>query len=143
MIPAIAKADTMTEDRRRKSSCASMTVALTSCRSRLISPSRASTLFRPPTYEDDGAGASPRRRARPELSGSCAPRRSPFAVVGAAHTVRTPDGRTVRARAYPWGVIEVDNSAHCDFGLLLVMLVHTHMEALRARTAPQPDVLYG
>ena len=39
----------------------------------------------------------------------------PFAVVGANAEVTTPDGRKVRGRRYPWGVIEVDNEEHCDF----------------------------
>ena len=37
------------------------------------------------------------------------------------------------------GIVEVDNSTHCDSGLLRTMLVHTHMESLRVRTT---DVHY-
>lgn len=58
----------------------------------------------------------------------------PFAVVGSNHEVTTPEGRAVRGRAYPWGVIEVDNEAHCDFVTLRQMLVRTYMEELRERT---------
>ena len=39
----------------------------------------------------------------------------PFAVVGANNEVTNADGRKVRGRRYPWGVIEVDNEEHCDF----------------------------
>jgi septin 7 len=60
-------------------------------------------------------------------------------VVGSDSVVRTPDGRQVRGREYPWGVIEVDNEEHCDFVKLRQMLVRTHMEELREHTN---DVLY-
>ena len=46
----------------------------------------------------------------------------------------TPDGRQVRGRAYPWGVIEVDNEEHCDFVKLRQMLIRTHMEELKENT---------
>src|SRR5947208_383905 len=39
----------------------------------------------------------------------------PFAVVGANYEVTNPEGRKVRGRRYPWGIIEVDNEEHCDF----------------------------
>ena len=51
----------------------------------------------------------------------------------------TPDGRKVRGRAYPWGVVEVDNEEHCDFVKLRQMLIRTYMEELREYTN---DVLY-
>lgn len=63
----------------------------------------------------------------------------PFAVVGSDNLVNTPDGRQVRGRSYPWGVIEVDNEDHCDFVKLRQMLVRTHMEELREHTN---DYLY-
>jgi septin 7 len=53
--------------------------------------------------------------------------------------VKTPDGRNVRGRAYPWGVIEVDDEDHCDFVKLRQMLIRTFMEELRERT---DQVLY-
>ena len=63
----------------------------------------------------------------------------PLAVVGANTEVTTPDGRKVRGRAYPWGVIEVDNEEHCDFVKLRQMLIRTHMEELKEHTN---NVLY-
>jgi septin 7 len=65
--------------------------------------------------------------------------RVPFAVVGSDQLVRTLDGREVRGRAYPWGVVEVDNEEHCDFVKLRQMLVRTYMEELREHTQ---NVLY-
>ncbi len=38
----------------------------------------------------------------------------PFAVVGSNDEVTNADGRQVRGRRYPWGIIEVDNEEHCD-----------------------------
>src|SRR6201994_3484436 len=58
----------------------------------------------------------------------------PFAVVGANQEVTTQDGRKVRGRRYPWGVIEVDNEEHCDFVKLRQMLIRTHMEELKENT---------
>lgn len=60
-------------------------------------------------------------------------------MVGSDRLVTTPDGRKVRGRAYPWGVVEVDNEDHCDFVKLRQMLVRTYMEELREYTN---DVLY-
>jgi septin 7 len=58
----------------------------------------------------------------------------PFAVVGANSEVTSADNRKVRGRAYPWGVIEVDNEEHCDFTKLRQMLIRTHMEELKEYT---------
>ena len=58
----------------------------------------------------------------------------PFAVVGANSEVTSPEGRKVRGRKYPWGVIEVDNEEHCDFVKLRQMLIRTHMEELKEHT---------
>lgn len=41
----------------------------------------------------------------------------PFAVVGSEEEVEI-DGEAVRARIYPWGVVEVDNPKHSDFSRL-------------------------
>ena len=59
----------------------------------------------------------------------------PFAVVGANTEVTSPEGRRVRGRHYPWGVIEVDNEDHCDFVKLRQMLIRTHMEELKEHTS--------
>jgi len=58
----------------------------------------------------------------------------PFAVVGANSEITSGDGRKVRGRKYPWGVIEVDNEEHCDFVKLRQMLIRTHMEELKEHT---------
>ncbi|KAK7428242.1 Cell division control protein 11 [Neonectria magnoliae] len=38
----------------------------------------------------------------------------PFAIVGSKEVVEI-SGRKVRARQYPWGIVEVDNHLHSDF----------------------------
>ncbi|KAG7221053.1 hypothetical protein INR49_017708 [Caranx melampygus] len=54
----------------------------------------------------------------------------PFAVIG-SNTVVEAKGKRVRGRLYPWGIVEVENSVHCDFVKLRNMLVRTHMQDLK------------
>jgi len=56
--------------------------------------------------------------------------RVPFAVVG-SNTVVESNGRKVRGRVYPWGVVEVENLEHNDFIALRNMLIRTHMQDLK------------
>jgi septin 6/8/11 len=46
----------------------------------------------------------------------------PFAVVGSRETVKVGN-KHVRARQYPWGVVQVENENHCDFKHLREMLI--------------------
>ncbi|XP_070623181.1 septin-1 [Erythrolamprus reginae] len=55
----------------------------------------------------------------------------PFAVVGSSHVVRELKGKGFRGREYPWGTVEVENAAHCDFLKLRNMLIQTHMQDLK------------
>jgi cell division control protein 11 len=41
----------------------------------------------------------------------------PFAIVGSNEELEI-DGELVRVRRLPWGVVEVDNPKHSDFGAL-------------------------
>lgn len=59
----------------------------------------------------------------------------PFAVIGSTKEVETPDGRLVRGRRYPWGVIEVDNEQHNDFIKLRQLLIRNFLEELKESTA--------
>ncbi|XP_047694170.1 septin-12 isoform X2 [Prionailurus viverrinus] len=56
--------------------------------------------------------------------------RIPFAVVGAdrQHLV---NGRCVLGRKTKWGVIEVENMAHCEFPLLRDLLIRSHLQDLK------------
>jgi len=39
----------------------------------------------------------------------------PFAVVGSNVTIEREEGKSVRGREYPWGVVDIENKDHCDF----------------------------
>ncbi|XP_044088572.1 septin-12 isoform X1 [Neovison vison] len=56
--------------------------------------------------------------------------RIPFAVVGAdrEHLV---NGRCVLGRKTKWGIIEVENLAHCEFPLLRDLLIRSHLQDLK------------
>ncbi|KZT51440.1 cell division control/GTP binding protein [Calocera cornea HHB12733] len=116
LIPIIAKADTMTDEE------------VTQFKARVLADIRYHNIqiFQAPTYEKEDEETL----AENEEIAS----RIPFAVVGSTTIIKTPDGRTVRGRAYPWGVIEVDNEEHCDFVKLRQMLIRTNMEELREHT---------
>ncbi|XP_051732977.1 septin-5 [Ctenopharyngodon idella] len=57
----------------------------------------------------------------------------PFAVIG-SNTLVERDSRRVRARVYPWGIVEVENPSHSDFVHLRNMLIRTHMQDLKHTT---------
>ena len=62
----------------------------------------------------------------------------PFAIVGSEDIVEI-GGRQVRARQYPWGVVEVDNPRHSDFLAIRSALLHSHLADLKEITH---DFLY-
>ncbi|KAK6821367.1 septin [Apiospora arundinis] len=62
----------------------------------------------------------------------------PFAIVGSEDIVEI-GGRKVRARQYPWGVVEVDNPRHSDFLAIRSALLHSHLADLKEITH---DFLY-
>ncbi|KAG0632824.1 Septin-domain-containing protein [Tuber brumale] len=62
----------------------------------------------------------------------------PFAIVGSEEVVEV-NGRKVRARQYPWGVVEVDNPRHSDFLAIRSALLHSHLADLKEITH---DFLY-
>nr|XP_054599992.1 septin 5b isoform X1 [Nothobranchius furzeri] len=57
----------------------------------------------------------------------------PFAVIG-GNTVVEVRCQRVRGRLYPWGIVEVENSSHCDFVKLRNMLIRSHMHDLKDTT---------
>jgi len=65
----------------------------------------------------------------------------PFAVVGSNEFVKVGT-KSVRARQYPWGVVQVENENHCDFKHLREMLIRTNMEDLRDQTQLRHYELY-
>ncbi|XP_037231861.1 septin-10 isoform X2 [Falco biarmicus] len=65
----------------------------------------------------------------------------PFAVVGSTEEVKIGN-KMVRARQYPWGIVQVENENHCDFVKLREMLICTNMEDLREQTHARHYELY-
>jgi len=58
----------------------------------------------------------------------------PFAIIGSVDFVTKEDGRQVRARRYPWGIVEVENEEHCDFVKLRESILRINEDSLRERT---------
>ncbi|KAJ3591840.1 hypothetical protein NHX12_006971 [Muraenolepis orangiensis] len=65
----------------------------------------------------------------------------PFAVVGSTEEVAVGN-KMVKARQYPWGVVQVENENHCDFVKLREMLICVNMEDLREQTHTSHYELY-
>ena len=78
----------------------------------------------PDLYEDDDSGNAEIAEIRNSI---------PFAVIGST-TLLEVNGKKVRGRLYPWGVVEVENRRHSDFLLLRDMLIKTHMQDLKEIT---------
>jgi cell division control protein 11 len=62
----------------------------------------------------------------------------PFAIVGSEEVLEI-GGKKVRARQYPWGVVEVENPRHSDFLAIRSALLHSHLADLKEITH---DFLY-
>jgi hypothetical protein len=138
LIPVIAKADTMTDeeiaDFKTRVSLPHVGFVARVLKFQQVLADIALHkihIFQAPTYENEDEESL----AEAEEIAS----KIPFAVVGSDKIVTTPDGRKVRGRVYPWGIVEVDNEEHCDFVKLRQMLIRTYMEELREYTN---DVLY-
>ncbi|KAL1928170.1 hypothetical protein VTP01DRAFT_3086 [Rhizomucor pusillus] len=121
LIPVIAKADTLTEEE------------VAAFKQRILADIKHHQIqiYQAPIYEYDEKETIMENR---EIMSKI-----PFAVVGSDKEFELEDGRIVRGRKYPWGVIEVDNEEHCDFVKLRQMLIRTHMEELKEHTN---NVLY-
>uniref|UniRef100_A0A8B9QA67 Septin n=1 Tax=Apteryx owenii TaxID=8824 RepID=A0A8B9QA67_APTOW len=65
----------------------------------------------------------------------------PFAVVGSTEEVKV-ENKMVKARQYPWGIVQVEDENHCDFVKLREMLICTNMEDLREQTHARHYELY-
>ncbi|KAJ1569197.1 hypothetical protein HK405_008606, partial [Cladochytrium tenue] len=120
LIPVIAKSDTLTEQEVK------------AFKSKILEDiaTHKIQIYYPPTYDNDDPESVKENK---DIIA-----RIPFAVVGADKEVEF-NGKKVRGRRYPWGIIEVDNEDHCDFVKLRQMLIRTHMEELKEYTN---EVLY-
>ncbi|KAM3869172.1 septin-5-like [Diretmus argenteus] len=110
IIPVIAKADSFTQKE----------LALKKTRIRNEIEKYKINIYQIPDGDED---------ENPEMKAAV-----PFAVMG-SNSVVDCNGRKIRTRSYPWGFIDVENSAHSDFGLLRKMLtMTTHMQDLKDTT---------
>ncbi|KAB5565407.1 hypothetical protein PHYPO_G00241030 [Pangasianodon hypophthalmus] len=120
IIPIIAKADTISKSELHKFKIKIM--------SELVS--NGVQIYQFPT--DDEAVAEINSSMNAHL---------PFAVVGSGEEVKVGN-KLVRARQYPWGVVQVENESHCDFVKLREMLIRVNMEDLREQTHARHYELY-
>ncbi|CAI5793528.1 septin-6 isoform X1 [Podarcis lilfordi] len=65
----------------------------------------------------------------------------PFAVIGSTEEIKIGN-KMMKARQYPWGTVQVENEAHCDFVKLREMLIRVNMEDLREQTHTRHYELY-
>merc|ERR1712013_1450 len=107
IIPIIAKADTLTGDECNRFKQQIL---------KEIVDNQINIYRFPPLSEDEGDDLASLRRI-------------PFAVVG-SNTVLEVNGKKIRGRKYPWGIVEVENVEHCDFIALRNLLLRTHMQDL-------------
>lgn len=113
LIPVIAKADTMTSDEIKQFKKVVLDV---------IAANKIQIYEFPDIDDDDVENNHTNSVLKSKL---------PFAVVGSNKLLSGPDGKTFRGRQYPWGVVNVDELAHCDFMALRTMLIRTHMHDLK------------
>ncbi|XP_062553069.1 septin-7 isoform X4 [Armigeres subalbatus] len=111
IIPVIAKADTLTPEE------------ITHFKKQILNEIAQHKIkiydFPDPSDEEEDAKTLRQLRSR-----------VPFAVVG-ANAIIEIDGRKIRGRRYPWGVVEVESLDHCDFIALRNMVIRTHLQDLK------------
>jgi len=112
IIPIIAKADTINK------------TELTNFKSKIMSEliNNGVQIYQFPTSDETISDVNKNMNSQ-----------MPFAVVGSNDFVKVGN-KMVRARQYPWGVVQVENDSHCDFTKLREMLIRTNMEDLRDTT---------
>jgi len=120
IIPIIAKADTINK------------AELSKFKSKILNELKSNgvSIYQFPTEDETVADVNR------EMNNSL-----PFAVVGSNEFVKVGT-KNVRARQYPWGVVQVENENHCDFKHLREMLIRTNMEDLRDQTQLKHYELY-
>lgn len=112
LIPVIAKADTMTTEEIKQFKKVVLDV---------IAENKIQ-IYEFPDIDDDDIENN--------RTNSILKSKLPFAIVG-SNTIIDADGKHFRGRKYPWGVVNVDELAHCDFMALRTMLIRTHMHDLK------------
>ncbi|XP_009090241.2 septin-12 isoform X2 [Serinus canaria] len=111
VVPVIAKADTLTLEER----------AEFKQRIQEDLKTHAISVYPQEDFDQDPEDRALNDRIREKI---------PFAVVGADQEHQV-NGKRVLGRKTKWGIIEVENPAHCEFPLLRDLLIRSHLQDLK------------
>jgi len=113
ILPVIAKSDTLTQEE------------VVYLKEQIMKQIKASNIkiYEFPEFEEGEDDAKKENQKMKD--------RVPFAVVGSNTIIDNADGKKVRGRKYPWGVVDIENLEHCDFVPLRNMLIRTHLQDLK------------
>ncbi|XP_064886989.1 septin-12 isoform X2 [Columba livia] len=111
VVPVIAKADTLTLDERAE------------FKQRIQEDLKTHAIS---VYPQEDFDQDPDDRVLNDLIRE----KIPFAVVGADQEHQV-NGKRVLGRKTKWGIIEVENPAHCEFPLLRDLLIRSHLQDLK------------
>lgn len=114
LIPVIAKADTLS----------SQELTAFKLRIRQVIEAQEIRIFTPPLEKevgDSNQDIAAVEHARQLIESM------PFAIVGSEKKYDNGQGKQVLGRKYPWGLVEVENDAHCDFRKLRSLLLRTNL----------------
>ncbi|KAM7038953.1 septin-12 [Acridotheres tristis] len=111
VVPVIAKADTLTLEER----------AEFKQRIQENLKTHAISVYPQEDFDQDSEDRALNDRIREKI---------PFAVVGADQEHQV-NGKRVLGRKTKWGIIEVENPAHCEFPLLQDLLIRSHLQDLK------------
>ncbi|XP_053936500.1 septin-12 isoform X5 [Cuculus canorus] len=112
VVPVIAKADTLTLEERAE------------FKQRIQEDLKTHAIS---VYPQEDFDQDPDDRA---LNDRIRQEEIPFAVVGADQEHQV-NGKRVLGRKTKWGIIEVENPAHCEFPLLRDLLIRSHLQDLK------------
>uniref|UniRef100_UPI00398EEE1C uncharacterized protein septin12 isoform X1 n=2 Tax=Pristiophorus japonicus TaxID=55135 RepID=UPI00398EEE1C len=111
IVPVIAKADTLTLDERRE------------FKQRIRQDLRNYSISVYPQTEFD-------EDSEDKLLNDTVREKIPFAVVGTDQEHQV-NGKKILGRKTKWGIIEVENGAHCEFANLRDLLIRSHLQDLK------------
>lgn len=122
LIPVIAKADMLTPQELLdfketvRNTIRESNIRVFSCAVDEDSPADEKSMMANLSLQDDKVGLDAEVLAA-----------MPYSIVASTQEVANAAGKKVIGRAYPWGVVEIENDAHCDFRKLRSLLIRTHM----------------
>ncbi|XBW36814.1 hypothetical protein QEN19_002391 [Hanseniaspora menglaensis] len=123
LIPVISKSDTLTRNE------------LTQFKSKIrnVIEEQNIQIFTPPIFEESSNAFSGSVDEDTVNNNKAAIQHAkqliesmPFAIIGSEEQYEL-NGNKVYGRKYPWGLIEVENEAHCDFRKLRSLLLRTNL----------------